>query len=167
MPMEESAPLPEEPPKREEFGERVFDIPEEPPVVLREMPQAPKPAIRAEKPAPAPVPAAVPAAVDGNWWRALSENCKNRIPPMYRSFLNMASGVLEGDQLIVYVQDDITMNRLDNDRVRNVLKEEAERAAGIPVRVMLRVGEAPKATPQENLKNLLHFGSQFDNIEIK
>jgi len=86
---------------------------------------------------------------------------------MYRSFLNMATGILEGDQLTVYVVDEITMNRLDNDRVKNILREEAERAAGIPVRVLLRVGEAPKASPQENLKNLLKFGSQFDNIEIK
>ena len=27
--------------------------------------------------------------------------------------------------------------------------------------------EPPRATPRENLQNLLKFGSQFDNIEIK
>ena len=43
----------------------------------------------------------------------------------------------------------------------------AAKAAGMAVRLVLRVGEAPQATPQENLKNLLKFGSQFDNIEIK
>jgi DNA polymerase-3 subunit gamma/tau len=37
----------------------------------------------------------------------------------------------------------------------------------MPVRLLLRVGEPPKASPQENLKSLLKFGSQFDNIEIK
>ena len=64
--------------------------------------------------------------------------------------------------------DDITKGRLDNDQgVRGVLCEEAEKAAGGAVRLAFRVGEAPKTSPQENLKNLVRFGSQFDNIEIK
>ena len=86
---------------------------------------------------------------------------------MYRVFLDMCTGVLEGDQLTVYAPDDITLGRLDNDRVKGVLSEEAGNAAGTAVRLLLRVGEPPKASPQENLKNLLKFGSQFDNIEIK
>ena len=49
----------------------------------------------------------------------------------------------------------------------SISAEEAQNAAGMPVRLSLRVGEPPKASPQENLKNLLKFGSQFDNIEIK
>ena len=107
------------------------------------------------------------SAAGGNWWRALAEGCKGRLSPMYRVFLDMCTGVLEGDMLTVYAPDDITLGRLDNDRVRGVLTEEAAKAAGIPVRVTYRVGEPPKATPQENLQNLLKFSSQFDNIEIK
>ena len=86
---------------------------------------------------------------------------------MYRAFLDLCTGVLEGDQVTVYAPDEITLNRMDNDRVRGALNEEAARAAGMAVRLVFRVGEPPKATPQENLKNLLKFGSQFDNIEIK
>ena len=86
---------------------------------------------------------------------------------MYRAFLDMCSGVLEGDQLTVYAPDEITMGRLNNDRVKGALNEEAAKAAGTAVRLVFRIGEAPKATPQENLKSLLKFGSQFDNIEIK
>ena len=86
---------------------------------------------------------------------------------MYRVFLDGCSGVLEGDLLTVYAPDDLTLGRLDNDRVKGTLTEEAQNAAGMPVRLNLRVGEPPKASPQENLKNLLKFGSQFDNIEIK
>ena len=86
---------------------------------------------------------------------------------MYRAFLDMCAGTLEGDTLTVYAPDDITLGRLDNDRVKGVLCEEAAAAAGTPVRLLFRTGEPPKATPQENLKNLLKFGSQFDNIEIK
>ena len=147
---EERPPLPEEPPMPQEPGERVFDVPGP----VRE---------------PARPAAAVPAApaVGGNWWRALAEACKGRLSPMYRVFLDMCTGVLEGDQLTVYAPDDITLGRLDNDRVKGVLSEEAGNAAGTAVRLLLRVGEPPKASPQENLKNLLKFGSQFDNIEIK
>ena len=169
VPAWELPPLPEEPPMRDEPGERVFDIPEEPVPEARSAPAPVGPAIRAPE-APkreAAVPPAVPAAVDGNWWRALAETCKGRLPPMFRPFLSLAGGVLEGDQLVVYAEDELAMNRLNNDRVKTILKEEAERAAGIPLRVVFRVGEVPKASPGENLKNLLKFGSQFDNIEIK
>jgi len=86
---------------------------------------------------------------------------------MYRAFLDMCTGSLEGDMVTVYAPDDITLGRLDNDRVRSALGEEASKAAGVPVRLTFRVGEPPKATPQENFQNLLKFGSQFDNIQIK
>jgi DNA polymerase-3 subunit gamma/tau len=85
---------------------------------------------------------------------------------MYRVFLDMCTGVLEGGLLTVYAPDDITLGRLDNDRVRNALMEEAA-SGGVTVRLVFQVGEPPKATPRENLQNLLKFGSQFDNIEIK
>ena len=97
----------------------------------------------------------------------MAESCKGRLPPMYRAFLDMCTGALEGDLLTLYAPDDITLGRLENDRVKSALCEEAERAAGTPVRLAFRTGEPPKASPQENLQNLLKFGSQFDNIEIK
>jgi len=182
-PWEELPPLPEEPPMREEPGERVFDIPDESPV--RSPARAAAPARPA---APAVERAAVPAvggnsvlpaeeratektvpgaAVDAGWWKALAETCKGRLSPMYRPFMDRCTGVLEGDQLTVYVVDEITLNRLDNDRVKGIIAEETQKAAGTAVRLLLRVGEAPKASPQENFKNLLKFSSQFDNIEIK
>ena len=142
--------MPEEPPVPSEPGERVYDIPE--------------PVGQVTEPA-----AATPGAPagSGNWWRALAEGCKGRLPPMYRVFLDLCGGVLEGDQLTIYAPDDMTLGRLDNDRVRGALSEEAAKTAGVAVRLVFRVGEPPKASPQENLKNLLKFGSQFDNIEIK
>ena len=163
-PWEEEPPLPEEPPLTEEPGERVFDIPAEPAPKRRDSVPA-APAGAAAHTAPAQQPA--PAAAGGNWWRALAEGCKGRLPPMYRAVLDMCTGSLEGDTVTVYAPDDITLGRLDNDRVRSALGEEASKAAGIPVRLTFQVGEPPKATPQENLQNLLKFGSQFDNIQIK
>lgn len=146
----------------EEAGERVFDIPEPEPVLHTPAPTpSPEPA--------APAAAAAPTAPVGGsgWWRALAESCKGALPPMYRVFLDMCSGVLEGDVLTVYAPDDMTVGRLDNDRVKGALNEAAAASAGVAVRTVFRVGEPPKASPQENLKNLLKFGSQFDNIEIK
>ena len=176
----EEPPLPEEPPVREEFGERVFDIPDEMPVpgqtvgapAVRESAPAPKAAISsnpgaAVPAAPAPGAAAAVNLGGGNWWRALAESCKGRLSPMYRVFLDKCFGVLDGSQVIIYAPDEITMNRIDNDRVRGVLTEEAAAAAGQAVAVILRVGEPPKKDPKENLQNLLKFSSQFENIEIK
>ncbi len=167
-------PLPEEPPMREEPGERVFDIPADAVPVRPAPPQAP--AVRESAPprqhasipaAPKASPSAAPAVSGGNWWRSLAENCKGQLPPMYRAFLELCGGTLAGDQVTVYAPDEITLNRLDNDRVRGILAAEAEKASGQAVRILFRVGEAPKASPQENLKSLLEFGSRFDNIEIK
>ena len=167
-------PLPEEPPMREESGERVFDIPADAVPVRPAAPQAP--AVRESVPqrqsasipaAPKASPSAASAVSGGNWWRSLAENCKGQLPPMYRAFLELCGGTLAGDQVTVYAPDEITLNRLDNDRVRGILAAEAEKASGQAVRILFQVGEAPKASPQENLKSLLEFGSRFDNIEIK
>ncbi len=157
----EEAPPWDEPPMPEEPGARVFDVPED--RMAPAVPAASAPAAPPEEPGKK----AAPAAGDGAWWRTLAETCKGRLPVMYRAFLDMCAGQLEGDVLTVWAPDEITYGRLDNDRVRTALLEEAARSAGTPVRLVLKVGEAPKAAPQENLKNLLKFGSQFDNIEIK
>ena len=154
---------------REEPGERVFDIPPDA-ASVRSTPPTHHPA-RTAAPASVPTEAKRPpagsTAVSGSWWRALSESCKGQLPPMYRAFLDLCGGTLEGDQITVYAPDEITLSRLDNDRVRGVLSAEAEKVSGQPVRLLLRVGEAPSASPEENLKSLLEFGSQFDNIQIK
>ncbi|MBE6963899.1 MAG: DNA polymerase III subunit gamma/tau [Ruminococcaceae bacterium] len=160
-------PLPEEPPIPEERGERVFDIPAEPTPVKVPQPEPAKEPTPEPVKTPAPAPVTATPAMGGDWWKTLAERCKGRLPPMYRVFLDMCRGALEGDLLTVYAPDDMTLGRLDNDRVRGVLTEEAANAAGITVRLTFRVGEVKQAPPEKNLENLLKFGSQFDNIEIK
>ncbi len=156
-------PLPEEPPLMDEPGQRIYDVPEEAPP-----PPAPREADRSPAaPAAEPVPAVPARAADGGWWRTLAENCKGRLPAMYRPFLGMCSGFLEGDLLTVCAPDDLTLGRLDNDRVREAIAQEAEALTGTPVRLTFRTGEPPKSSPEENLKNLVAFGRQFDNIEIQ
>ena len=155
-PQEDDAPpFPlQEPPMPEEPGERVFDVPAEPAASVG---QAVPPA--QEAPAAKEAPPAVPAG----GWRELAEHCKGRLPLMYRALLDMYAGVVEAGRLTVYAADELTLGRLDNDRVRGVLQE----ACGEPVQVLFRVGEPPATSPEENFKHLLQFGSQFDNITIK
>ncbi len=156
-------PLPEEPPLPDEAsGQRVYDVPEE------ELPPERPQTVRSSPGKAVPGKPTAPARPAGaGFWRTLSENCKGRLPPMYRPFLGMCSGMLEDDLLTVCAPDDLTLGRLDNDRVREALTTEAEAIAGTPVRLLLRTGELPQASPEENLKSLLKFSSQFDNIEIK
>ena len=134
-------------------------------------PEPPEP-VKTEAPSPA-VPEAPPPqsagapVLDGAGWRTLAEKCKGRLPPMYRAFLEMCTGVMEGGLLILFSPNEITQGRLDNDRVRSVLREEAEALLGTPVRITFRVGEPKPGAPQENLKSLLKFGRQFDNVDIQ
>lgn len=162
-PLPEEPPLPVEPPMMEEAP-----LPEEPPLPEGPSePDKPKPRVRSA-PEAVEKPSGTPAAKNmGGWWRTLIENCKGRLPPMYRPFLGMCAGTLEGSLLTVYAPDQLTLGRLDNDRVREALAQEMETIAGGPVRMTFRTGEPPKSSPEENLKNLLQFGKQFDNIEIK
>ncbi len=183
----EEPPLPEEPPMREEPGVRVFDIPEEfakpekasapastgastaDAVPAGEIPAPVRPASDGTAiPRPAPAgPAAERANLDSSWWRNVVAAAKPQLPPMNRAFLEMCMGVLEGDLVTVYAPDDITVGRLDNDRVKGVLTAEIAKATGTTARISFRTGEPPKVSPEDNFKNLLKFGSQFDNVTIR
>ena len=66
----------------------------------------------------------------------------------------------------IYGAADIVTNEIRK-QLEALPTDEGWGTSGQPVRVLFRVGEAPKASPQENLKSLLEFGSRFDNIEIK
>ena len=86
---------------------------------------------------------------------------------MYRAFLDVCRGTVEGGVVTVYAPDDMTKGRLDNDRVTNALRDNGQALTGGPVTVRLVVGEPPKASPEDLRKNLIRFGSQFDSIKIK
>ncbi len=178
-------PLPEEPPMREEPGERVFDIPadavpretrraetQEPSAVpgLGEVPAVEpihNPPNGSAIPAAAPAPAGTGAVVDGDWWRAIVAAAKGQLPPMNRAFLEMCMGVLEEDVLTLYAPDDITVGRLDNDRVKNIVMSEVAASTGTTPRILFHVGQPPQNSPEENLKHLIKVGSKFDNVKIK
>ena len=129
----------------------------------------PKPAVSG---AAIPVPAEEPGSaqvVSGSWWPGAAEKCKSRVSPMYRAFLNCCAGVLEDSVVVIYAPDEITAGRLDNERIRTVLLEEAQEALGKTMisRLIFRVGNPPIGSPEENFKALLkNFGGQYDNVEF-
>lgn len=56
----------------------------------------------------APSPKAAPKpSEDSAVWRELVERCKGRLRPMYRAFLDKASGTLAGDILTVVCEDEV------------------------------------------------------------
>ena len=131
----------EAPPPPEEYGERVFDIPDEAP---------PSPPPKPARPAPVQSAADTPSAAaaaggDTAVWDRLIEHYKGRLSVKDRVFLNMASGVLEGDCLTVLCQNDFVKTSLDHPAVLSVLREVTAGELGHPVRVRLEVGSVPKS----------------------
>ena len=135
VPSDDRPPMPEEPPLPEEPGgrERVYDIPDEEPPVVRP----------AAKPARKP-PAAKSAAVVGDTgkWDAMKEHCKGRLAVNHRVFLNMVQGAVDGDCLTLYCQNEFVRDSLNNNTVLHVLQEVASAAEGRTIRVALTVGGA-------------------------
>ena len=125
-------------------------------------------------------------------WPALLEQFKARLPMAKRAFLNMAGGVLEGDQLIVQCDNDLVKNTLSKDDVVEVLRQTASEFLGrsIAVRVVTksasaqrpaagggeaaapRAGSAPAPQPKQQadvdpLEHLLNKMQGFDNFKIQ
>ena len=97
-----------------------------------------------------PIPeAAAPLSAD---WNALLTQCGERLPPMYRSFLNQCGGVTFADgTLTLYAPDSLIMGRLNNERVKDVLQD----LSGAE-RVIVREGMPPPVTlsPETQKKNV-------------
>ena len=131
----------EAPPPPEEYGERVFDIPDEAP---------PSPPPKPARPAPVQSAADTPSAAaaaggDTAVWDRLIDHYKGRLSVKDRVFLNMAAGVVEGDCLTVLCQNDFVKASLDHPTVLSVLREVTAGELGHPVRVRLEVGSVPKS----------------------
>ena len=166
LPPWEEPPVQEQPPVEEELPPW-----DEPPAPSQS--REPAPAVPAAVPSAQPSPEseaapAVPAGAGGlDSWQQIRERSKGSLPPMYRAFMDKCSGSLEGAVLRVYAPDEITKGRLANDRVTNALQEQAQAYTGHSVQIQLLVGSGPSLTPEQRRANLIRFGSQFDNVEIK
>ena len=154
---EERPPLPDEP------GERVEMVPEAP---------APKPA------AAAPEGLAPAAGVSGDFWPALVQSLRGRVPMGEYTFLNnpaMVQGRAENGVLTLYADSDFTRSMIHKPPVLEAVKAAGSALLGNVFRVEVVVGSAPAASAAANppasggdeLDELLAFGQQFDNIIIK
>ncbi|MBR3640435.1 MAG: DNA polymerase III subunit gamma/tau, partial [Oscillibacter sp.] len=155
-------------PKREEKREASKEVKKEA-VPIEEKTAEPAPPVKEEKNAAAEEKTEAPASAQAGAFspQALIEACKGQLPPMYRAFLSMCGVSAEDDALTLIAPDESVKDRLDSDRVREVFAEEAKRVLGRSMRVLLRTGEVPKTSQQDNWNALMDFGGKFDNIEIK
>lgn len=148
---------------------------------IRETPPLPEEAPPAESAPVAPAPA---VSGDGDLWSQLLDHYKGRLPVQYRVFLNMATGVFQGDTLTVLCQNDFVKDSLDNQSVLSVLREVTAAELGRPVTVALTVGNAPRKpaggkpvssasaeTPasgsHDALDDLMSKGMNLENFKIK
>ena len=106
-------------------------------------------------------------AGDPGIWHELAEGSKGQLPAMYRVFLDKCRGSVDGSVVTVYVPDDMTKGRLNNDRVLTALRESAEKLTGAQMQIRLVVGTDPQASQEDKRKGLIDFGSQFDSVQIK
>ena len=139
-------------------------MPEEPPFPMEEPP------LPQEAPAwdaPPAQPGTDAARGDAALWKELAERCKGRLRPMYRAFLDKASGILADGVLTVTCEDEVSKNRLDNDQVVSVLKEEAEALTGGQAGVVFAVGKTQAPSAEDKMQKLIDFGSKFDSFEIQ
>ena len=83
---------------------------------------------------------------DSSVWTQLLDQYKGRLAIPHRVFLNMATGILDGDCLTVWCRDDFAKTSLDNTTILTVLREVTSAAVGQSIRVELKVGKAPQAT---------------------
>ena len=139
---------------------------EEPPFPMEEppAPEAFQPPVRTGVPSPkaAPKPSG-----DSAVWRELAERCKGRLRPMYRAFLDKASGTLAGDMLTVVCEDEVARRQLDNDQVIPVLKAAAEELSGQTMGVHFTIGTPAAPSAEDKMQKLIDFGSKFDSFELK
>ena len=139
---------------------------EEPPFPMEEppAPQAFQPPVRTGAPSPKAAPK---PSEDSAVWRELAERCKGRLRPMYRAFLDKASGTLAGDMLTVVCEDEVARRQLDNDQVIPVLKAAAEELSGRTVGVCFTIGTPAAPSAEDKMQKLIDFGSKFDSFELK
>ncbi len=111
----------------------------------------PVPALRQEPPA-APAPESVPAQEtktapggDGNVWAALIDRYKGPLAVPDRVWLNQASGVLDGDMLIVTCANDLVKQQLSRKVIEDVLRDVTSQHMGRSIRVQFTVGDGAAA----------------------
>lgn len=139
-------------------------LPEEPPFPMEE---PPLPRETSAWNAPPAQPGTNAPQGDAAVWKELAERCKGRLRPMYRAFLDKASGTLADGVLTVICEDEVSKSRLDSEQVVSALREEAEALIGGRVGVVFAIGKTQASSAEDKMQKLIDFGSKFDSFEIQ
>lgn len=183
-PVQASAPVQTQtPPVSEPDDLPPWDL--EPPPVREAPPKAPAPSAPQPAPRSAPNSAAAPKAPapsspgDTAFWNALTPALMGKVPMGEYTFLidpSMTQGDYRDGVLNLWADSDFVKGMLEKPSVLDPVSREAERMAGRPVQVFVKVGRPPVQAPaapsapaaeHDNLDDLLALGRQFDNINIK
>ncbi len=168
-PITKSAPSEDAPPWEEDEFPPLPDVPPDEGVPLWEdVPPAPVEAPLAREKADRPAssgshPQSTPS---DELWRGLIERYKERLTPLYWYMLDDASGVLEGDDLVVRCGDQLTLESLNCPEAVEVLQTVTGEKLGRPVRVRFVVGSEDKQ-PADRLDDLIQRGNKFDSFTVK
>ena len=124
-----------------------------------------KKAVPAPEPVCSPAPPAKPDASEGDdrVFTRLLEDYKNRLEPMKRAFIGMASGSLSGDVLTVYCANEVQKDMLDDPGVIAVLSGVTAQAVGHAVSVRFVLGRPDGGKKHDKMQDLLRIGSKFDD----
>lgn len=125
----------------------------------------------------APARSAAPSS--SAFWNSLMAATSGKIPMGEYIFLSDPHNVTSeytGGVLNIWVNEKFAEDMISKPAVFPILTAEASRIAGCPVQVFIKVGQPQQqpATPStpppaehDDLEDLLAFGRQFDNIDIK
>lgn len=150
---------------------------EEPPPWGEEPPPVPV------EPKPLPKPTLAPAADapvsrggETSFWSTMVAGLRGKIGMAEYPFLSnpaLVTGVLEGDTLTLWVENDMIRTLLNKPAVTELVAGAASARGGRDIRVMVKVGKAPATAAQhlpveqeDALDALLAASEQFDNIIV-
>lgn len=130
---EEMPPLPEEPPLPQDADAPFFEP------LAASVSHSPK----ADTPA-------VGTGGDSQIWSQLIEHYKANLRVDKRAFLNMATGVLDGDVMTVICRNKMAQDYLDCPEVNQVLQQVTAQSVGRPIRLRFTVGDAAAGKPAKS-----------------
>lgn len=102
------------------------------------------------------------------FWTDLTAGIEGKVPASTKSFLMQIQPELQGDTLLLQVDNEFVKNMVSNVQVLEAIKEQAKSLLGKPVQVKPVIQGAAVGGGKDPLEDILAFGQQHSEIfEIK